>query len=421
MCGDAINFTEGILEYMSFLISKQPIFNQQGVTDAYELLYCFVSPENPEMSDEQATDEEIENAKLYLKENMQTLFQQKTVYVRFSPRLLKENFQELFLKEKLIIAASTEMLADAETLQKCMQLKRLGYRIAISGMTYSEDHSKLFNFADVIRFDINSDVDDITVTVKKCREKGKLSVVDNVETQDQFEFVRENGIDYVRGEFYSKPVLETKRSGGPMIKTFLQILALLYSPEPNISYISAVISTDPVLTIKLLKVINQICADRSNTVSTVQQALVMLGIDRLKEWIYLVGLQRLNRNAPAEILRLALFRARFCERISLNSGGGVGSRSMEAYLMGLISIVTGSTDAALSKALDDLPVSEEIKQSIHGGGIFSDIYHLSCFYEKGDWEGVMLYSSSCHISTDVLGFEYLNTQQFVQKYGSFGA
>ena len=152
---------------MSFLISKQPIFNQQGVTDAYELLYCFVSPENPEMSDEQATDEEIENAKLYLKENMQTLFQQKTVYVRFSPRLLKENFQELFLKEKLIIAASTEMLADAETLQKCMQLKRLGYRIAISGMTYSEDHSKLFNFADVIRFDINSDVDDITVTVKK--------------------------------------------------------------------------------------------------------------------------------------------------------------------------------------------------------------------------------------------------------------
>ena len=50
MCGDAINFTEGILEYMSFLISKQPIFNQQGVTDAYELLYCFVSPENPEMS-----------------------------------------------------------------------------------------------------------------------------------------------------------------------------------------------------------------------------------------------------------------------------------------------------------------------------------------------------------------------------------
>ena len=147
----------------------------------------------------------------------------------------------------------------------------------------------------------------------------------------------------------------------------------------------------------------------------------MLGIDRLKEWIYLVGLQRLNRNAPAEILRLALFRARFCERISLNSGGGVGSRSMEAYLMGLISIVTGSTDAALSKALDDLPVSEEIKQSIHGGGIFSDIYHLSCCYEKGDWEGVMLYSSSCHISTDVLGFEYLNTQQFVQKYGSFGA
>lgn len=406
---------------MSFLISKQPVFNQHGATDAYELLYCFVSQDNPEMLDERAAEEEILAAKDYLRENMQTVFERKKVYIRFSPSLMKHNFQDLFTKEKLIIGVTTEMLADAETLQKCMQLKRLGYSIAISNFTYSDDHVKLFNFADVVRFDINSDADDIARTVKKCRENGKLSMADNVQTHDQFEFARENGIDYIRGEFYSQPVLETKRSGGPMIKTFLQILALLYSPEPNISYISAIISTDPVLTIKLLKVINQLCADKNNTVSTVQQALVMLGIDRLKEWIYLVGLQRLNRNAPAEILRLALFRARFCERISLNSGGGVGSRSMEAYLMGLISIVTGNTDAALSKALDDLPVSDEIKQSIRGGGIFSDIYHLSCCYEKGDWEGVALYAASCRIDTDVLGFEYLNTQQFVQKYGSFGA
>lgn len=405
---------------MSFLISKQPVFNRHGATDAYELLYCFVSQDNPEMLDEKATEEEIQEAKAYLKENMQTVFERKRVYVRFSPTLMKHNFQDLFTKEKLIIGVTTEMLADAETLQKCMQLKRLGYSIAISGFTYSDDHVKLFNFADVVRFDISSDAEDITRTVKKCRENGKISMADNVQSHDQFDFARENDIDYIRGDFYSRPILETKRSGGPMIKTFLQILALLYSPEPNISYISAIISTDPVLTIKLLKVINQICADKNNTVSTVQQALVMLGIDRLKEWIYLVGLQRLNRNAPAEILRLALFRARFCERISLNSGGGVGSRSMEAYLMGLISIVTGSTDAALSKALDDLPVSEEIKQSIQGGGIFSDIYHLSCCYEKGDWEGVMLYSSSCRIDPEVLSFEYLNTQQFVQKYGSFG-
>ncbi len=404
---------------MSFLVSKQPVFNPQGVTDAYELSYCFASHANVSTDDEKVLQGEIEDAKAYLRDNYDSIFDKKIAYVRFSPRLLRENFHELFNKDKLIVEVTTEMLADPASLQKCMQLKRLGYSIAFSDLLYSEENMEFFNFADVVRFDIDSDSYDIAATIKKCHEKGKLTMADNVETQDQFEFAREAGVDYIFGSFFSKPVLETKRSGGPMIKTFLQILALLYSPDPNIEYISAIISTDPVLTIKLLKVINQLCADKGNTVSTVHQALVLLGIDRLKEWIYLVGLQRLNRNSPAEILRLALFRARFCERIARNSSGGVGSRSMEIYLMGLISIVTGTSDEALTKALEDLPVSEEIKNSIVGGGIFSEIYHLSCAFEKGDWEGVKMCAESCGVEFDALRIEYINTQQFVKTYGSF--
>ena len=87
--------------------------------------------------------------------------------------------------------------------------------------------------------------------------------------------------------------------------------------------------------------------------------------------------------------------------------------------MGLISIITGTSDDALVKALEDLPVSDEIKSSIVGGGIFSDIYHLSCAYESGDWEGVKMCAVSCNIGLDTLAFEYINSQQFVKMYGSF--
>lgn len=386
----------------------------------YQMLYSFTSKKNPLGDEELVNESEIEEAKDYIKRNMDAIFDKKIVYIRFSQLLLDNNFHELFLKEKLVIELPTKLLANPVSLQQCMRLKRLGYTIALSGFLYSEENKELFNFADILRFDIGSDSDEITYTVKKCHERGKRALADNVEEQEHFELARELDVDYVSGGFFSKPVLETKRSGGPMIKTFLQILALLYSPDPNIEYISAVISTDPVLTIKLLKVINQLCADKGNTVSTVRQALVMLGIDRLKEWIYLVGLQRLNRNSPAEILRLALFRARFCERISRNSGGSVGSRSNEVYLMGLISIVTGSNDEeALRKALSDLPVSQEIKEGITGGGVFGDIFNLSRSYESGDWEGVVVLASACNINFDVLANEYIEAQKFVKKYGNF--
>ena len=388
----------------------------------YEMLYSFASKKNPLGDESLLTDTDVEDAKAYITTNMGVIFDGKTAYIKFSAFFLENKFNELFLKERLVIEIPTILLADPNTLQQCMRLKRLGYTIALSGFLYTEENEELFNFADILRFDIGSDPDEIAYTVKKCHERGKLAMADNVEEQEHFEFARELDIDYISGGFFSKPVLETKRSGGPMIKTFLQILALLYSPEPNIEYISAVISTDPVLTIKLLKVINQLCADKGNTVSTVRQALVMLGIDRLKEWIYLVGLQRLNRNSPAEILRLALFRARFCERISRNSGGSVGSRSNEVYLMGLISIVTGSKDeTALTKALADLPVSSEIKEGIVGDGVFGDIFRLSCSYEKGDWEKVIVFSAACNIDLGVLANEYIEAQKFVKKYGNFGS
>ena len=407
---------------MSFLISRQAVFNQSGGTEMYEMLYSFQSKKNPNGDETLVSAEEIQEAKDYITLNMNTLFDERPAYIRYSPLLLDNNFNELFLKDKLFIEIPTVMLADPVSLQKCMRLKRLGYTIALSGFLYDEESEELFNFADILRFDIHSDSDEIAYTVKKCHERGKRAMADNVEEQEHFEFARELDVDYIRGDFFSKPVLETKRSGGPMIKTFLQILALLYSPDPNIEYISAVISTDPVLTIKLLKGINQLCADKGNTVSTVRQALVMLGIDRLKEWIYLVGLQRLNRNSPGEILRLALFRARFCERISRNSGGSVGSRSNEVYLMGLISIVTGSRDAeALAKALADLPVSAEIKEGITGGGIFGDIFFLSYSYERGDWNNVLMLSQTCNIDLQVLANEYINAQKFVKKYGNFAS
>ncbi len=405
---------------MGFLISKQAVFNQSGGTDMYQMLYSFASKRNPSGDESLVNNSDIEDAKDYIKRNMDTIFDKKIAYIRFSPLLLDNNFHELFLKERLVIELPTELLADPVTLQQCMRLKRLGYTIALSGVFYNEDNEQLFNFADILRFDINADSDEIAYTVKKCHERGKRALADNVEEPEHYDFAREIDVDYVYGGFFSRPVLETKRSGGPMIKTFLQILALLYSPDPNIEYISAVISTDPVLTIKLLKVINQLCADKGNTVSTVRQALVMLGIDRLKEWIYLVGLQRLNRNSPAEILKLALFRARFCERISRNSGGGVGSRSNEVYLMGLISIVTGSNDeAALTRALADLPVSQEIKEGITGGGVFGDIFNLSRCYEHGDWNGVVFYASACNVNYEVLANEYIEAQKFVKTYGNF--
>lgn len=403
---------------MNVYLSKQPVFDAQGNTYCYELLYqTAIEATTPDGQYDRAVESRsYKQIADFFSDNQHRIFGKKRCYMRFSPDMLKRGIAEIFTPEKLTVEVTAEDLRQPAVREKITALKRMGYNIAIDDFLYSEKDEDLFRLADVVRFDVNSDADLIKLTADKCHTNGKRTLACYVETVDEFETARDMGVDLFEGFFFAKPVLETKRSGGPMIKNFLQILALLYVPEPDLEQISAIISTDPVLTIRLLRLINKLCEDTGNTISTVKQALVMLGIDNLKEWIYLVGLQRLNRNSPNELLRVALFRAGFCERLS-KIAPGVGSKAKEMYLMGLISIVTGTSGAALADAMKELPVSDEIRNGLMGnGGIYSDIYNLAFSVERGFWEDVDKYAEACRIKPNQICTEYLNTLDFTSRF-----
>lgn len=403
---------------MSLYATTQSIFTPQGKTWAIELLYrqnmnVLDGDGNPDpLLQERADDETYE----LLRERMDMAFHDKRGYVCFSTPLLCRNISDAVNKKRTVIEVTPEILADKRGMEKVMYLKRMGYTLAINNLLYCDEHRELFNFMDIIRFPIESDRNAVELTVEKAKELGKTTIADKVNDEEQLEFAVSAGVDLVSGFYFARPVLETKKSGGPMIKTFLQLIAMLYGKEPDIEQVAAVISTDPVLTIRLLRLINKLCEDKGNTVSTVHQALVMLGIEKLKEWIYAVGLQRLNRDAPAELLRMALFRASFCENLG-RVVAGVGSRTKELYLMGLISIITGTRGKQLAAALEQLPVSPEIKEGLQGGGsVFSNIYELAYYYERGDWDRVDYYVAKCHIEKDALNMVYLNTVRFLDQF-----
>ncbi len=403
---------------MGVYLTKKSIFTPSGATWANEILY---KDNLPVTNREGKPDENLIAAanadeERFFRDNARELFKKGRTYIRLTPELLKNNIADIFNKDSLIVEITPELLLDKEAFSKIQLLKKLGYTIAMTPFLYHEEHKELFKFVNIVRFSIESDKDMIATTVEKCREYNKECIIEDIETDDDLEYAKQMGVDYISGYFFAKPVIETKRSGRPMIKTFLQIIAMLYSKNPDIEQIAAIISTDPVLTIRLLRFINQLCADTGNTVSTVHQALVLLGLEKLKEWIYLVGLQRLNRDAPTELLRLALFRASFCENLG-RVIPGTGVRAKELYLMGLISIITGTSGKQLAKELSELPVSQEIKTGLMGGGgLFSDIFYLSHNYERANWDRVEYYAERCKIDSGALNMVYFNSLRFLDQF-----
>ena len=397
--------------------ARQPILDVNNNTYGYELLYRNQPGVNQYTGDngDISTADVINNA--FFVDNITSVLDGKKAFVNFTGNLIERGVPKMISSDILVVELLESVVATPEIIKRCLELKKLGYILALDDYEYNDSTKALFDLADIVKLDFRSSREAIERTASKCIELNKTMLAEKVETQLEVEYAKRLGCSYMQGYFFAKPLLMTHKANTPMAKTFLHILGLVYSPDPDYEEIAAVISTDVVLTIRLLRLINLMYGNSGNKISTIHQALVMLGFEKLKEWIYLVGLQRLQKDTPDELIRLALFRAKFCESVSKVVPGAYIHRK-EMYLMGLMSIVAGTTDEnSINSVMKELPVTDEIKNGLIGAdGLYGDVFRLVVDYEHADWNKVEEFVKKYDVDAQQLANEYVKCIRFMQQF-----
>ncbi len=397
--------------------ARQPILDVNNNTYGYELLYRNQPGVNQYTGDngDVSTADVINNA--FFVDNLTSVLDGKKAFVNFTGNLIERGVPKMISSDILVVELLESVVASPGIIKRCLELKELGYILALDDYEYNDSTRALFELADIVKLDFRSSREAIERTASKCIELNKTMLAEKVETQLEVEYAKRLGCSYMQGYFFAKPLLMTHKANTPMAKTFLHILGLVYSPDPDYEEIAAVISTDVVLTIRLLRLINLMYGNSGNKISTIHQALVMLGFEKLKEWIYLVGLQRLQKDTPDELIRLALFRAKFCESVSKVVPGAYIHRK-EMYLMGLMSIVAGTTDEkSINNVMKELPVTDEIKNGLIGAdGLYGDVFRLVIDYEHADWNKVEEFVKKYDVDAQQLANEYVKCIRFMQQF-----
>lgn len=397
--------------------ARQPILDVNNNTYGYELLYRNQPGVNQYTGDngDISTADVINNA--FFLDNITSVLDGKKAFVNFTGNLIERGVPKMISSDILVVELLESVVATPEIIKRCLELKKLGYILALDDYEFNDSTKSLFELADIVKLDFRSSREAIERTASKCIQLNKIMLAEKVETQLEVEYAKRLGCSYMQGYFFAKPLLMTHKANTPMAKTFLHILGLVYSPDPDYEEIAAVISTDVVLTIRLLRLINLMYGNSGNKISTIHQALVMLGFEKLKEWIYLVGLQRLQKDTPDELIRLALFRAKFCESVSKVVPGAYIHRK-EMYLMGLMSIVAGTTDEkSINSVMKELPVTDEIKNGLIGAdGLYGDVFRLVVDYEHADWNKVEEFVKKYDVDAQQLANEYVKCIRFMQQF-----
>lgn len=396
---------------MNSYFAKQPILDLDGETYGYELLYRNnTGTRSYDGIDGDKSTAGVINS-VFFEDNYNKVLHGKMAFLNFTENLLLEKTALLLPKEQVVIEILESVIASDEILERCAELIESGYIIALDDYVYSYQTAPLLDYCDIVKIDFRIDKDDIEYTASRCRELGKIILAEKIETNKEAEYAKSLGCTLMQGYYFAQPFIMVGNAYSPMAVTFSRLItALRKKDDADIDELTEILSRDPFMTAKLLHLVNAIRSDMSSHISSVKQALVMIGIRKLNDWIYLLGLQSLSPGEPEERVKEALFRAFFCSSIC-NLIYSDTKVSDEMYLMGLMSVVVVHHD---EDTLDEMGLSKSIKEALMDRkGFYGDVFTLVINYEQANWSGVDVFVEKYGIDSDTLYNIYMECSKKV--------
>lgn len=397
---------------MNVYITRQPIFVRDGSVLAYELLYRSRGEENNTETASEAGTEETS----FFGVDVMSITGDEKVVINFTDDLLRQGVPETFSPDVLDVLVTADRAEDEWICEKIKTLKESGYKIVVYGFDHSDAYNKLFALADVVGIDIKAPKELLKEAEEKCYRSNKQLYAKNVNTNSDFEYAVRMGCKYLQGYFYARSSAVAGGSIKPIPANLIEVMHLMAQPEPEIKDIVDVMSRDAALCQKILKLINSVYFGVSHRVSSINQAILILGLDYLREWVYLMGMQKISQNDTVEVMRLALLIAKFCRGLS-GLIPETADKGDAAYLMGLLSMIVLSSDRDLAQALDEFPLTNDIKKGLlRCGGAYSDIFEMALNYVDGNWDGFERIAGKYDISFDKASDMFI---KYAQEIGAF--
>jgi len=378
---------------MEVFVARQPIFDRNGETVAYELLYRNNELNMfPNIDGDQATADVIINS--YLNIGLESLSAGKPCFINFTENLLRDKVPTYFKPKEIVVEILENVIPSPEILKVCLELKELGYKIALDDFVFNEsdpNYLKLMKIADYVKVDFLHTTDTNRGTIEVFANLlGYKLLAEKVETVEQYEKARKNGYHFFQGYFFSKPKIISTHDVPTYFHSYYSIIQSLEMTEPSIDVISRLIEQDLSLSYKLLKLINSPSYRPKHKIHSIRQAIVLLGLLEIKRWIYVLAVREQvgkRKQLENEVITLSLTRAKMCELLAEKHNRC--SMKSSYFLTGMFSLMETILSMPIEVILNELPLNEEICEALTGtSNDFKDILELVILFEKADWTAI---------------------------------
>jgi c-di-GMP-related signal transduction protein len=393
--------------------ARQPIFDSELRVFAYELLFrssfdnFFAFPDG-----DQATSRIIDSV---LSLGLDRLLDGRAAFINFTRQALTQDLATLLPPERVALELLETIEPDDEVVAACRRLKALGYQLAVDDVFSLEVHKPLLTLADIVKVDFSLANDRQKAEIpRRLRPRGVKLLAEKVETREEFDRAVAWGYEYFQGFFFCRPEIVAARDIPAFKLNQLQLLKVLRSTELNYDEIEHALSRDLSFSYRLLRYINSALFGLRSEVRSIRHALSLLGEILIKRWVAMVVLAAIASDKPAELLRVALLRARFCELLS--SPLVPREEQGDFFLLGLFSVIDACLNRPMESVAADLPLAAEVKDGLLGAdNLHGRIFQCVSAYELADWEAVSELSDSLNLTAEFVSESYLQSLEWANK------
>lgn len=397
---------------MDSYIVRQALVTDKQESFGYEILYTDNSFRT-EHTDDISAANAIENFLSSM--DSERFLDGKIAFLTFTPNLLEKGIPKMFKTNKLVIQIEDSLITNPLSQNLITKYKQSGYKIAVVDFEFAPRFFGILDIVDYIKVNFASDPSSVENIVKIGKSFGKKVIAYNVETQEAYDRAKELGCTYYQGTFVSEKMPTTVKKVNYLQSNFFLLMVAVTKDEPDIDEIESIISRDVSLTFSLLRLVNSAYFALRNKARSVKQALVILGLGQLKQWIYLLSFKQDDGSMPDELIKISFLRATFASELVEYAQDMTISRS-EAYLLGMFSTLGKLMRVPLEDALEQLPISDDIKLALlKKEGRTGSLYKLILSYEKADWKTMSACAAELGIPQSMIAQKYFECVESVNS------
>ncbi|OHU86317.1 MULTISPECIES: EAL and HDOD domain-containing protein [Pseudoalteromonas] len=367
-------------------IARQAILDVERKIHAYELLYRDSNNNAFPMgvSDGQATGRMFFNSLMFV--GVERLAAGQRAFINLSDESLLQELPNLLKPDNLVVEIVERSKNIPELVKMVAALCKRGYRFALDDYDGNPKWQPLIELMSYIKLEIETPIIKTTMMIKKLKRSYPdiKIIVERIETQEHYEFVKNAGADYFQGFYFARPEMLNHGNIEPSKLIVFDLLRCTAKQDLCFREVQERVSKDLSLTARVLKLANSKAGSQKIEMKSISQAVVYLGEDAIRQFVRVLALSELGVDKPAELTKMGLVRAKFMQ-LFLRPGGE--EMAEQGYLIGLMSVLDAVLEVELSIIVAEFSLDSSLSSALLSyQGLLGGALQLTLAIEKNDWQ-----------------------------------